>query len=536
MRKIKIFDTTLRDGEQSPGASLNVEEKLVIARQLERLGVDVIEAGFPISSPGDFESVKLIAESLDGPTICGLARARKEDIEAAGQALEKAASSRIHVFIATSNLHMDKKLKMSREEVLKMAVNSVELARQFTDDVEFSPEDASRSDMDFMCDVIEAAINAGATTINIPDTVGYAMPIEIGERVRYVKEKVPASNDIMLSIHCHNDLGVAVANSLSAMQAGCDQIECTINGIGERAGNASLEEIVMALKMRQDVYEVETGINTEELWSTSRLVSNLTGIEVQRNKAIVGENAFAHEAGIHQHGVISDRRTYEIMSAKEVGWHGTQLVIGKHSGVHAIEKILERRGYDLNREQLHEVRTRVKDAADREKSIEEEDVVAFATEVLNELDSEEQVLSLEEVSVMTGNGFTASATIKLKINEEELIGTGTGVGPVDASSHALQEILSAHFGPELELSDYGLKAITGGTNALAHAHIQFTDQSENRFRGDAVDKDVILASVHAMIKGANRALNHRIRHEKTAGGEKSSSSPESESEPQNTAK
>ena len=536
MRKIKIFDTTLRDGEQSPGASLNVEEKLVIARQLERLGVDIIEAGFPISSPGDFESVKLIAESLDGPTICGLARARKEDIEAAGQALEKAASSRIHVFIATSNLHMDKKLKMSREEVLKMAVNSVELARQFTDDVEFSPEDASRSDMDFMCDVIEAAINAGATTINIPDTVGYAMPIEIGERVRYVKEKVPASNDIMLSIHCHNDLGVAVANSLSAMQAGCDQIECTINGIGERAGNASLEEIVMALKMREDVYEVETGINTEELWSTSRLVSNLTGIEVQRNKAIVGENAFAHEAGIHQHGVISDRRTYEIMSAKSVGWHGTQLVIGKHSGVHAIEKILERRGYDLNREQLHEVRTRVKDAADREKSIEEEDVVAFATEVLNELDSEEQVLSLEEVSVMTGNGFTASATIKLKINEEELIGTGTGVGPVDASSHALQEILSAHFGPELELSDYGLKAITGGTNALAHAHIQFTDQSENRFRGDAVDKDVILASVHAMIKGANRALNHRVRHEKGVEGEGAPASPAAESEPQDTSK
>jgi len=536
MRKIKIFDTTLRDGEQSPGASLNVEEKLVIARQLERLGVDVIEAGFPISSPGDFESVKLIAESLDGPTICGLARARKEDIEAAGQALEKAANSRIHVFIATSNLHMDKKLKMSREEVLKMAVDGVELARQFTDDVEFSPEDASRSDMDFMCDVIEAAINAGATTINIPDTVGYAMPIEIGERVRYVKEKVPASNDIMLSIHCHNDLGVAVANSLSAMQAGCDQIECTINGIGERAGNASLEEIVMALQMRQDVYEVETRINTEELWSTSRLVSNLTGIEVQRNKAIVGENAFAHEAGIHQHGVISDRRTYEIMSAKSVGWHGTQLVIGKHSGVHAIEKILERRGYDLNREQLHEVRTRVKDAADREKNIEEEDVVAFATEVLNELDHEEQVLALEEVSVMTGNGFTASATIKLRINEEEVIGTGTGVGPVDASSHALREILSARFGPELELSDYGLKAITGGTNALAHAHIQFTDQGENHFRGDAVDKDVILASVHAMIKGANRALNHRVRHEKGGAGEGAPASPAAESEPQDTSK
>ena len=512
MRKIKIFDTTLRDGEQSPGASLNVEEKLVIARQLERLGVDIIEAGFPISSPGDFESVKLIAESLDGPTICGLARARKEDIEAAGQALEKAPSSRIHVFIATSNLHMDKKLKMSRDEVLAMAVDAVERACQFTDDVEFSPEDASRSDLDFMCEVIEAAVNAGATTINIPDTVGYAMPGEIGDRVRYVREKVPATGSIVLSIHCHNDLGVAVANSLSAMQAGCDQIECTINGIGERAGNTSLEEIVMALKMREDVYGVETGIKTEELWSTSRLVANLTGIEVQRNKAIVGENAFAHEAGIHQHGVISDRRTYEIMSAKEVGWHGTQLVIGKHSGVHAIEKILERRGYELNREQLHDVRARVKDAADREKNIEEEDVVAFANEVLNELTSEEQVLVLEEVSVMTGNGFTASATIKLKIKGDEVIGTGTGVGPVDASAHAIQEILSSHFGPELELSGYGLKAITGGTNALAHANIQFKDKTENLFRGDAVDKDVILASVHAMIKGANRALNHRNRH------------------------
>ena len=523
MRKLKIFDTTLRDGEQSPGASLNVEEKLVIARQLERLGVDIIEAGFPISSPGDFESVKLIAESLDGPTICGLARARKEDIEAAGQALEKSSSPRIHVFIATSNLHMDKKLKMGRDEVLAMAVEAVELARQFTDDVEFSPEDASRSDLDFMCEVIEAAVNAGATTINIPDTVGYAMPGEIGDRVRYVKEKVPATEKIVLSIHCHNDLGVAVANSLSAMQAGCDQIECTVNGIGERAGNTSLEEIVMALKMREDVYGVETGIKTEELWSTSRLVANLTGIEVQRNKAIVGENAFAHEAGIHQHGVISDRRTYEIMSAKEVGWHGTQLVIGKHSGVHAIEKILERRGYDLNREQLHDVRARVKDAADREKNIEEEDVVAFANEVLNELTSEEQVLLLEEVSVMTGNGFTASATIKLKINGDEVIGTGTGVGPVDASAHAIQEILSSHFGPELELSGYGLKAITGGTNALAHANIQFKDKTENRFRGDAVDKDVILASVHAMIKGANRALNHRIRHGDKSQNENGSS-------------
>jgi 2-isopropylmalate synthase len=507
MRRILIFDTTLRDGEQSPGASLNVEEKLVIARQLERLGVDIIEAGFPITSPGDFEGVQLIAREVRRPTICGLARARAEDIDAAGKALEAAERPRIHVFIATSQLHMDKKLRMTREQVLEMAAEGVRRARQYTDDVEFSPEDASRTDLDFMCAVVAAAIAAGATTINVPDTVGYGTPSEVAARIRYLKEKVPSSTQVVISIHCHNDLGLAVANSLAAMEAGCGQIECTINGIGERAGNASLEEIVMALRMRADVYKAETRIDTREIWSTSRLVANLTGIEVQRNKAIVGENAFSHEAGIHQHGVISDRRTYEIMSADDVGWRGTQLVIGKHSGVHAIERILKARGYNLSKEQLDEVRMRVKEAADREKVIEEEDVVAFANETLHALAPEEQLISLVEVSVMTGNGFTPSATIKLRIDNDEVIGTGTGVGPVDAASHALQSILKSHVGPQLALQDYGLKAITGGTNALAHAHIQFQDADGHRFRGEAVDEDVILASVHAMVQGANRALS-----------------------------
>jgi 2-isopropylmalate synthase len=509
MRRIRIFDTTLRDGEQSPGASLNDEEKLVIARQLERLGVDIIEAGFPISSPGDFESVKTIAEHVRGPVICGLARARDEDIDAAGSALKPARQPRIHIFIATSQLHMDKKLRMKPEEVLEVAARSVRRARNYTDDIEFSPEDASRTDLDFMCQVVAAAIDAGATTINIPDTVGYAVPDEIARRIRYVREKVPACSRATLSIHCHNDLGLAVANSLAAMEAGCDQIECTINGLGERAGNAALEEIVMALRMRRDIYQAETGIDTREIWSTSRLVSNLTGIDVQRNKAIVGENAFAHEAGIHQHGVIADRRTYEIMSAEDVGWRGTQLVIGKHSGAHAIEQVLKARGYDLDKDQLREVTARVKEAADNDKLIEEEDVVAFAGEVLNALAPEEQIITLKEVSVMTGNGFTPSATIKLSINGREVVGTGIGVGPVDAASHALQQALRANVGPHLELAEYGLKAITGGTNALAHAHILFTDATKNRFRGEAIDGDVILASVHAMVKGANRALNFR---------------------------
>ena len=514
MRRITIFDTTLRDGEQSPGASLNVDEKLVIARQLERLGVDVLEAGFPISSQGDFEGVRLVAEQVRGPVICGLARARSEDIDAAGEALRPAERKRIHVFIATSQLHMDKKLRMSSAEVVEAAVAGVRRARNFTDDVEFSPEDCSRTDIDFMCRIIEAAIDAGATTINIPDTVGYALPQEIAGRITHLRNTVPNIDKAVLSIHCHNDLGLAVANSLAAVEAGCDQIECTVNGIGERAGNASLEEIVMAIQLRAEECAAETGIQTREIWSTSRLVADLTGIEVQRNKAIVGENAFAHEAGIHQHGVIADRRTYEILRAEDVGWHGTQLVIGKHSGIHAAEQILMSRGYTLNREQLREVITRVKERADQEKSVEEEDVIAFAADVLDDLAPEEQLAELLEVSVMTGNGFTPSATVKIRLNDREVIGTGTGVGPVDAAASAIRSVIRAELGSRLNLKDYGLKAITGGTDALAHAHVIFIDENGKKFRGEAIDGDVILASVHAMVKAANRALNHR-RHDDT---------------------
>jgi 2-isopropylmalate synthase len=514
MRRIRIFDTTLRDGEQSPGASLNVSEKVVIAKQLEKLGVDIVEAGFPRSSQGDFEAVELIARELKRSVVCGLARTRAEDIDAAGKALGPAKSRRIHVFIATSALHMDKKLRMTPDEVVQTAIDGVKRARGYTDDVEFSPEDCSRTDMDYMCRVVEAAVDAGATTINIPDTVGYASPTEIFQRITYLREKVPNIGKAVLSVHCHNDLGLAVANSLAAMQAGCDQIECTINGLGERAGNASLEEVVMGIWLRRDFYDAETGIDTKEIWTTSRLVADLTGIEVQRNKAIVGENAFAHEAGIHQQGVASDRRTYEIIRAEDVGWKGQQFVAGKHSGKAGIEQILRSRGYALGKEQLIEVTNRVKEAADRQKKITEDDVVAFASDILTTLAPEEQIVTLKEVSVMTGNGFTPSATIKLSLGDRDVIGTGTGVGPVDAAAQALKAILHRELGPQLELSDYGLKAVTGGTDALAHALIRFADAEGNAFRGEAINPDVILASVHAMVQGANRAVNYHQRTRK----------------------
>jgi 2-isopropylmalate synthase len=381
--------------------------------------------------------------------------------------------------------------------------------------VEFSPEDCSRTDMDFMCQVVEAAIDAGATTINIPDTVGYATPTDIHQRITHLRGKVPNISRAVLSIHCHNDLGLAVANSLAAMEAGCDQIECTINGLGERAGNAALEELVMAIWLRHDRYGAETGINTKEIWATSRLVSDLTGIAVQRNKAIVGDNAFAHESGIHQHGVLSDRRTYEIIHADDVGWKGQQLVIGKHSGKAVIEQTLRARGYALDKDQLVEVTKRVKDAADRQKTIAEEDVIAFANDILTKLTPEEQLVSLRELSVMTGNSFTPSATIKLNIGDREAVGTGTGIGPVDAASHALQAIIREQLGPHLDLKEYGLKAVTGGTDALAHATIRFVDEGGNSFRGESISGDVILASVNAMVQAANRALNFQ-KHTTTA--------------------
>ena len=520
MAKITIFDTTLRDGEQSPGATMSTAEKLRMAAQLDELGVDVIEAGFPVASDDDFGGVRAIVKEVRRPVIAALARAHPLDVDRAGAAVEAADKPRIHVFLATSDIHLKHKLEIGRAECVERVVEGVERAIKIVDDVEFSPEDATRTDPEFLCQVVQAAVRAGATTINIPDTVGYAIPGEIANRITILRNTVPNIDQATLSIHCHNDLGLAVANSLAAMEAGCDQIECTINGLGERAGNASLEELVMAIRLRGDDYQAETNINTREIWPTSRLVSQLTGMEVQRNKAIVGDNAFAHEAGIHQHGVIADRNTYEILNAEEVGWKGRQLVIGKHSGMHAVDEILKGRGYTLDSDQVREVTRRVKERADQEKTVEEEDVIAFAGEVLDELSPEELLVELSEVSVMTGNRFTASATLKMCVAGREIIGTGTGVGPVDAAAAAMQAVLHSAFGPDLELKEYGLKAITGGTNALAHAHIAFSDDQERQFRGEAVDADVILASVQAMVKGANRALTAQRHQQEESKREK----------------
>ena len=504
---VRIFDTTLRDGEQSPGASLTVKEKLLVAAQLAKLGVDVIEAGFPIASPGDFEAVRLISEKVKGPIICGLARCSKADIDRAYEALRHAERPRLHVFIATSQIHLENKLRKSKEEVLRMAHDSVKYARSLVDDVEFSPEDASRTDIEYMCEVVNAAIDAGARTINIPDTVGYAQPDEFGERIRQVISKIRPEqrNEVTISVHCHNDLGMAVANSLEAVRSGATQVECTINGLGERAGNASLEEVVMNLKTREDFFNARTNINTRELFKTSRIVSNLTGMAVQRNKAIVGLNAFAHEAGIHQHGVLSDKNTYEIMTPGEVGWEGENIVIGKHSGKHAVSEILAKAGFDVSEDELKEIMEKVKELADKQKVIHHEDVCAIAVDILNDLSEEEQRVKMDELSVLTGNRITPSATVGLMINGEKRVGVGTGVGPVDAAAKAILSMT----GPDLRLREYNLKAITGGTDALADVSIKLEDSESNKFYSQAVNEDVIMASVNALIKGVNKALIFR---------------------------
>ena len=502
-KNILIFDTTLRDGEQSPGASLTVKEKIIIAEQLSKLGVDVIEAGFPVASVGDFEAVKAIARSIEGHVICGLARAVDKDIDCCWEAVKYAKKPRIHTFIATSSIHRDEKLKKSKEEVINDAVRAVKRAKSYCNDVEFSPEDAGRTSLEYMCDVVEAVIEAGATTINIPDTVGYTEPEEFAHRIRTLFEKVPEANDVVISVHCHNDLGNAVANSLAAVKAGATQVECCVNGIGERAGNASLEEVVMNLKTRKDYFGVDTNINTKELFKTSRLVSNLTGLNIARNKAIVGLNAFAHEAGIHQHGVLQSRSTYEIMNAADVGWSGENIVIGKHSGKHAITALLEEDGYILTQEQTNQVTEKVKDLADKNKSVERDDVLAIAMDVLGQLSEMEQRIKLEGFTVTTGSSMTPTASVKLKINDEERIGTGVGDGPIDALSKAVWSIVD----PSLKLLEYNLKAITGGTDALADVSIKLEDANGKVFLGRAVHEDVVRAGLLAIISGLNRYMN-----------------------------
>ncbi len=506
-RRIVIFDTTLRDGEQSPGASLTVNEKLIIAKQLARLGVDVIEAGFPIASEGDFEAVRLIAKNVKGPIICGLARASDADIDRCWEAVKYAEKPRIHTFIATSKVHREEKLKKSKDDVIKLAVNAVRRAKRYCDDVEFSPEDAARTSLDYMCDVVREVIKAGATTINIPDTVGYSEPGEFGDRIKYLFEKVPEAKNIVVSVHCHNDLGNAVANSLAAVINGATQVEGCINGIGERAGNASIEEVVMNLVTRKDFFNAVTGINTREIYKTSRLVSNLTGIDVQRNKAIVGVNAFAHEAGIHQHGVLSDRRTYEIMTMEDVGWMGENIVIGKHSGKHAITALLEDEGYKLDKDQINQITNKVKELADKQKTIERDDVLAIAIDVTHQLSEKEQRIKLEEFAVTTGSGMMPTASVKLIVDGEVKIGAGVGDGPIDAVSSAIWNIV----GPSVRLVEYNLKAITGGTDALADVSIKLADKDNNIFSARAVNEDVIKASVLGIIKGINKALNFEKR-------------------------
>lgn len=503
MRKIKIFDTTLRDGEQCPGASMNKEEKLTVARQLAKLNVDIIEAGFPVASEDDFEGVKLIAKEVRGPVIAGLARARKEDIERAGEAVSVAERARIHTFIATSEIHMQRKLRMSREGVLEAAVAAVGLARQLTDDVEFSAEDASRSDIDFLCRIIEAVINAGASTINIPDTVGYALPVEFGDLITRIMNKVPNVDKAVISVHCHNDLGLAVANSLAAVLAGAGQVECTINGIGERAGNASLEEVVMAFKTRGQFFHADTGINTQEIYKTSRLVSSITGMVVQPNKAIVGANAFAHESGIHQDGLLKDKRTYEIMTPESVGIQMHKLVLGKHSGRHAFKNKLEELGYNLSDDEINKAFDRFKRVADQKKEVFEEDIEAIVSEEVYRI-PEKYVLKY--IHVESGSDMTPTATVELEIDGQNVKDVSTGDGPVDATYRTIKSITKA----SSHLLSYEVKAITGGTDALGEVTVR-VEEGGRTVVGQGADTDIIVASARAYLNALNRLAYKKLK-------------------------
>jgi 2-isopropylmalate synthase len=496
MRIIKIFDTTLRDGEQSPGASMNVDEKIQVAKQLVKLGVDIIEAGFPIASVGDFEAVKRISKEVKGATIAGLARARNEDIDRAAEALRPAESRRIHTFIATSDIHLQYKLRMSREAVVETAVSAVKRARNYTDDVEFSAEDATRSDWDYLCKVVEEVIKAGARTVNIPDTVGYAIPQEYGELIEYLMNNVPNIDKAVISVHCHNDLGLAVANSLTAILKGASQVECTINGIGERAGNAAMEEIVMALKTRPKFFNADTKIVTQEIYKTSRLVSKITGIVVQPNKAIVGENAFAHEAGIHQDGFLKERSTYEILKPEDVGIPKSKLILGKHSGRHAFKARLIELGYDLSDDELNRAFEKFKHLADQKKHIFDEDIEALVSEEVSKIP---EIYSLIDLSITSGINIKPTAKIKLRVNSDVIEKTEHGDGPVDAVYKAIASITDT----KSNLLKFEVKSITGGTDALGEVIVTL-EEGGRTVRGHGADTDIIVASAKAYINALNK--------------------------------
>ncbi|MBA2351928.1 MAG: 2-isopropylmalate synthase [Burkholderiales bacterium] len=493
-----IFDTTLRDGEQSPGASMTREEKVRIARQLERMRVDVIEAGFPAASNGDFEAVKAVAAAVKDSTVCGLARATEADIARAGEAIKGANSARIHTFIATSPIHMQKKLRMQPDQVLDQAIKAVKWARQYTDNVEFSPEDAGRSEIDFLCRVLEAAIAAGATTLNIPDTVGYNVPEQFGNLIRTLRERIPNSGKAIFSTHCHNDLGLAVANSLAGVAAGARQVECTINGLGERAGNAALEEIVMTVRTRQDIFQCDTRIDTTQIVPASRLVAGITGFAVQPNKAVVGANAFAHEAGIHQDGVLKNRETYEIMRAEDVGWNANKLVLGKHSGRNAFRARLNELGIELaSEEAVNSAFARFKELADKKHDIFDEDLQALASdEAVNQVQEHFKLVSLK---AQLETGELPYASIVLSEGGCEKQAESRGSGPVDASFKAIESIVAS--GAELQL--FSVNNITSGTDSQGEVTVRL-QKSGRIVNGQGADTDIVVASAKAYISALNK--------------------------------
>ena len=496
-KTITIFDTTLRDGEQSPGASMNIEEKLRIAHQLAKMNVDVIEAGFPIASVGDFEAVRKVAQTIKGPQIAGLCRANDMDIDRAWEALKYAGEKgRIHTFIATSDIHMQYKLKMSEDQVLETAVKAVKRAAGYTPNVEFSAEDATRTRLPFLAKVVEAVIEAGATTVNIPDTVGYTIPSEYMQIISYLKKNVPNIEKAVISVHCHNDLGLSVANSLAAVQAGAGQVECTINGIGERAGNCSLEEVVMGLRTRQDILPFKTHINTEHIYATSRLLSTITGIVVQPNKAIVGANAFAHEAGIHQHGVLMEKSTYEIMTPESIGLNQNKLVLGKHSGRHAFIARLKDMGYDLPKEDIERAFVRFKALADKKKEIYDEDLDAI---VADEIIRVPEKFKLLQMNVSSGSFAAPTATVEMEVDNRKKKTAVMGDGPVDATFKAIKKLSKTNF----RLLQFSVGAITGGTDAQGECTVRL-EADGREILGQGAHPDIIVASAKAYINALNK--------------------------------
>jgi len=503
---IIIFDTTLRDGEQSPGASMNLSEKIRIAEILEDMGVDVIEAGFPIASDGDFEAVNEIAKIVKGSTVCGLARSSKGDIDRCAEAIKPAASGRIHTFISTSPLHMKYKLQMEPEDVRQAVIDSVTLARNYTDDVEWSCEDGSRTEHDFMCQTIESAIDAGATTINIPDTVGYAMPMEYAAMIEMVMNRVPNIDKAIISVHCHNDLGMAVANSLAAVQVGARQVECTINGLGERAGNAAMEEIIMGLRTRPDHLPYNTNIKSELITKASKLVSTVTGFTVQPNKAIVGANAFAHEAGIHQDGVLKNAQTYEIMTPESVGLTESKLVMGKHSGRHAFREKLIELGYDLGDNAVQDAFKRFKDLADVKKDVYDEDIIAIVDDAVIRTND---IINLEKLEVLCGTEQQPpKASMTLNVDGEKKLAEMTGDGPVDAIFKGIKQLTGME--PHLQL--YQVHAVTQGTDAQAEVTVRLEEDGKT-VNGQGADTDTMVASARAYINALNKLL---VKREKSA--------------------